>query len=331
MAALAAGLLALLALVGCGDDTVVLQPGPARPTPTIAPYSPGSEAAPGRAALSLIPADATAVTITDFDESRAQLGVPELTSAATMSERTAYWERARAETVLLAEGMLRADNSLLMLDYGFTQDDVDWEAHFTTPSGAGWILGLRPDLDLAGVRRAVADKVAGLGRASVDEERHLVSVGMATDGEETWADLPGVLDVVNRAPAEATYYRSGCVPVATALGPDVSSDDLADLLAEHDPTLFEPVERFGVSVVDGFVSARFGRDRTDLFARSAFATDAPGRDFRAAFEQPVVDPSTGRLGYRVTSAPAAAGAILGDELPFAACPETVPIESATGL
>ena len=43
--------------------------------------------------------------------------------------------------------MLRADNTELMLDYGFTQDDVDWEAHFTGPEGNGFVLGVpaRPD------------------------------------------------------------------------------------------------------------------------------------------------------------------------------------------
>ena len=108
------------------------------------------------------------MTVTDFDESRTSLGVPDLTSDALMSDRTDYWERARRESVLLAEGMLLADSSLLMLDYGFTQDDVDWEAHFITPDGPGWILGFRPDLDLAPVERAVADGVAGLAGADVD-------------------------------------------------------------------------------------------------------------------------------------------------------------------
>ncbi len=53
--------------------------------------------------------------------------------------------------------MLRPVNSELMLDHGFTQDDVDWEAHFTGPDGNGYVLAFRPDLDMAGVASAVAD------------------------------------------------------------------------------------------------------------------------------------------------------------------------------
>ena len=45
---------------------------------------------------------------------------------------------------------------------GFTQDDVDWEARFTGDDGPGFVIGLRPDLPLDGVRRAVADGVGPL-------------------------------------------------------------------------------------------------------------------------------------------------------------------------
>lgn len=326
-------------LAGCGDPELTAQELPPEPTVTLAPYEPSDDVVTGQAALTLVPADATVVTITDFDESRATLGVPDLTSDDLMSDRTDYWERARRESVLLTEGMLLADNSLLMLDYGFTQDDVDWEAHFTTPSGAGWILGFRPDLDLAPVERAVKDGVAGLSDAVVDTERHLVSVGMATGDEESWGTIEGVADLASDTPAESTYYRVGCVPLGTVLGPDADIEDQEAVVSKHDPSALDPLGVFSVSFADGVATARLGPGRADLFARSdlaaAFAKlQSPtvgSIGFGDAFVKPVVDPSTGRIGYDVAAPVAAATATLTDLLPFAVCNEVTPMEEPTGL
>ena len=325
---------AVLALAGCGDRELTAQDLPTEPTPTIAAYAPGDEVPPGQAALTLVPADASVVTVTDFDESRASLGVPDLTSGDLMTDRNDYWERARRESVLLAEGMLRADTSRLMLDYGFTQDDVDWEAHFTTPTGAGWILALRPDLDLAPVQRAVTDVVAGLAGGVVDPARHLVSAGAATADEDTWGTIEGIADLTGDTPAESTYYRSGCVPLGTALGPDADAEDQEAVVSAHDPTALEPLARFAVSFADGVATARLGPDRTDLFTRSALATDFPrigSIGFGDAFTMPVVDPSTGRIGYAVAGPHAAAAATLTELLPFAVCNEVTPMQEPAGL
>ena len=328
------GLTGLAGLAGCGEPELTAQELPAEPTPTIAPYAPDAEVPAGQTALTLVPADASVVTVTDFDESRATLGVPDLTSDDLMTDRTDYWERARRESVLLAEGMLRAETSALMLDYGFTQDDVDWEAHFTTPTGRGWILGFRPDLDLAPVQRAVTDGVAGLAGADVDPDRHLVSVGAATDGEDTWGTIEGIADLTTDAPAEATYYRAGCVPLATALGPDADIEDQEAVVSSHDPTALAPLTRFAVSFADGVATARLGLDRTDLFARSELAEHFPRVGpvgFGDAFTEPVVDPSTGRIGFDVADPVAAATATLTDLLPFALCNEVTPMAEPTGL
>lgn len=326
-------------LAGCGDPELKAQELPAEPPVTLAPYDTGGDVPAGRAALTLVPADATVVTITDFDESRATLGVPDLTSDDLMSDRTAYWERARRKSVLLTEGMLLAENSRLMLDYGFTQDDVDWEAHFTTPDGPGWILGLRPDLDLAPVERAVSDGVAGLAGATVDPARHLVSVGMATGDEESWGTIEGIADLASDTPAESTYYRVGCVPLGTALGPDADIEDQEAVVAKHDPSALDPLSVFSVSFADGVATARLGPGRRDLFARSDLS-EAVSRTLRPtvgsigfgdAFASPVVDPSSGRIGYDVAAPVAAATATLTDLLPFAVCNEVTPMEEPTGL
>lgn len=324
----------LVLLAGCGDGELVAQDLPPEAVVSISPYGVKGEVPPGQAALSLIPADASVVTVTDFDESRASLGVPDLTSDSLVTDRTAYWERARRESVLLAEGMLLDDNSLLMLDYGFTQDDVDWEAHFTTPAGPGWILGLRPDLDLAPVERAVADGVAGLGGADVDAARHLVSVGMASGDEDTWGTIEGIADIVTDTPAESTYYRAGCLSLATVLGPDGDYEDQEAVVGAHDPTTLAPLTRFAVGFADGVATARLGPDRVDLFARSELAAAFPtvgSLGFGDAFVRPVVDPSTGRIGYDVSAPVAAATATLTDLLPFAVCNEVTPMEEPTGL
>jgi hypothetical protein len=288
---------------------------------------------PSAAVLALVPEDAATVTVTDFDQVRARLGVPELTSDSLMSERRDFWERAGEETVLLAGGMLLDDNSELMLDHGFTQDDVDWEAHFTTPGGPGWILGFRPDLDMTRVEGAVEAGVAGLGGADVDADRHLASVGMATAGE-TWGDRPGIADLTNDVEAESTYYRSGCVPLADALGPDAGAADQDAVVAAHDPTDLGPLDAFGLSFVDGLATARLGLERGDLVDRSALAADFPTigpTGFADGFDRAVVDPSSGRIGYTVVDPAAAAALTLTDVLPFAVCDEVRPMEVPTGL
>ena len=333
-AAVLAVLAGLGALAGCGEPGLEAQDLPAEPTPTIAAYAPDVEAPPGQTALTLVPADASVVTVTDFDESRATLGVPDLTSDDLMTDRTDYWERARRESVLLAEGMLLAESSRLLLDYGFTQDDVDWEAHFTTPTGRGWILGFRPDLDLAPVERAVTDGVAGLAGSEVDPERHLVSLGAATDGEDTWGTIEGIADLTSDAPAESTYYRAGCVPLGTALGPDADIEDQEAVVSRQDPTALAPLTRFAVSFADGIATARLGPDRTDLFARAELAEHFPtvgALGFGDAFAEPVVDPSTGRIGFDVSEPVAAVTATLTDLLPFAVCNEVTPMAEPTGL
>jgi len=325
----------VLVAAGCGEDRPpTTQSLPIAPSITIAPYDASAGLAAGKAALSLIPADAEAITITDFDRVRAVLGVPELTSESPISDRNRFWERARRESVVLAEGMLLDDNSTLMLDHGFTQDDVDWEADFTTPSGAGWILAFRPDVDLAAVQGAVDAGVAGLAGGVVDPEQHLVAVGAAGPGVDTWGTIEGIAGLTSDAPAESTYYRAECVPLQTALGPDADIEDQEAVVDAHDPADLLPLSAFSVSFTDGLATARLGPERRDLLERAElageFRTLGP-LGFGDGFGEGVVDPSTGRLGYPVVSPVAAVTATLTDLLPFAVCNEVQPMEEPTGL
>jgi hypothetical protein len=333
------GALLALAAAGCGEEQPLRPaPEPDRPVHVVPEYDAERELAPTRAALALVPAEATVVTVTDFDEARAQLGVPDLTSEDLMADRTDFWERAPGETVLLAEGMLRDASSELMLDHGFTQDDVDWEARWVTDDGTGWALGFRPDLDMSAVRRAVEAGVAGLGGAEVDAEQHLVTSGAAGADEESWGDRPDVEELSETAPAESTYYRSACIPVAQALGPDADARDLAKVTKAHDVTDLEPLDAFSLTFRDGVATARLGLERhgvgrPDLFERVDLAEDWPtveGLTFTDGFSRPTADPSTGRIGWAVADPAVAARLTLTDLLPFAVCNEVTPFPEPTG-
>jgi len=272
------------------------------------------------------------LTVTDFDAVRARLGVPDLTSDDLMTDRSAFWERADREAVLLTGGLLREDGSRFMLDHGFTQDDVDWEAHFTGPDGAGWVLAFRPDLDMRRVRGALGEDA--LTGATVLADQHLVVKGVADEGERVWAMDPVFADLT-AADAESTYFQKGCVPVRTALGPDATYDDQAALVAQQDPTYLRPLEAFTVSFGDQVATARLGVDRIDLHARADLVDIWPTTGpigIGDAFEGlAVADPGTGRIGLRVTNPVAAANLTLAETLPFAVCNEVEPFEEPTGL
>ena len=115
------------------------------------------------------------MTITDLDAIRARLGVPDLTSEDLMTDRQAFWDRAERDAVLLTDGLLRADNSELWLDYDVTEDDVDWEARFSGPDGAGYVLAFRPDQDMPEVQAAVDAGVGPLDGATVWPDLHLLA------------------------------------------------------------------------------------------------------------------------------------------------------------
>ena len=226
-------LLAILAaLSGCGDI----------PAPDVEPVGPpprltgtpsyDARQEPASAVLPFVPATATTLTVTDLDRVRAQLGVPDLTSADLMSDREEFWSRAELEAPLLAQGMLRDANSELMFGYGFTQDDVDWEAHFTGKDGNGFVLAFRAGVDMSEVARAVRDGVGPLGGAHVLAAEHLV----VTDGH---VGGPGG-DLVSEAGTtmDQQHRRSRCAPLAGSAGHRSNSLDHgsgARLLIRHCP------------------------------------------------------------------------------------------------
>ncbi len=330
---LLAPVLAVTLLAGCSDvpPPDVPDTGPPPRLSGTPSYSPRQEAA--AAVLPFVPESATTLTVTDLDAVRAQLGVPELTSADLMSDRADFWRRAETEAPLLAQGLLRDDNSELMLDYGFTQDDVDLEAHFTGADGNGYVLGFRDDLDMAAVARAVRDGVGPLVGAKVLGADHLVVSGGASDPVHSWATDATVVDLVD-APAEATYVHRGCLPFNEALGPDATAEDQRAVLAGHDVARFDRLDAFALAFGDHLATARLGPDRADLFERLHLGDDWPATQtpaFGDGFGQGVGDPAAGRIGYVVARPPIAARLALLGTLPFAVCNEVEPIAEPTGL
>ena len=289
-------------------------------------YDAGAE--PARAVLPLVPADATTLTVIDLDEVRRQLGVPDLTGEALMTDRTRFWRRAASDAPLLTDGLLRPEASRLDLDHGFGEDDVDWEAHFTGPSGNGYVVALRPGLDLTPVKRAVADGVAGLAGATLDTRRHLLTSGTTEDAARSWATDPTVVGLVGDD-AEATYVHRGCVPLADALGPDADAGQSERLAAAVED--LEPLDAFAVEFGDHLATVRMTTGRTDLFDRLHLGDRWPAPDVDRAFRNGVGDPASGRIGYDVPRPPLAARLVLGDELPFAVCDDAgSPLRQPTG-
>jgi len=306
----------------CGDDASLDQPTPRSemaPTSTVAPPFDAS-LEPAEAVLAMVPTTATTLTVTDFDTIRVQLGVPDLTSEDTTSARWEFWDRVGKEAVVLTGGMLRADNSDLTADYGFTQDDVDWEARFSGPDGHGFVLRFRPDLPLDGVARAVEDGVGPFTGARVVPEDHLVVSGTAQADQPVWANEP-VWDPLIGEPAGATYARRGCIPVDEALGSAADAEHLAAVDEAHPVHILDELPAFSIGFGDHLATVRMEENREDLFTRLDVGRDWPTMDFPQTFRTPVADPTTGRIGYDLPRPPAAASLTLLEELPFAICNE----------
>jgi len=309
----------MVLLAGCGGDpagpTLSAEPVPSSPLPETGPLT----------ALDMIPASATAATLTDFDAIRVRYGVPEMTSADLMTDRNAFWEQVDEQSVLLTDGLFRADSSTWELDYGFTEDDVDWEVHFTGPEGNGYAVSFRPDLDLTGVRKAVSTRqLAGAMLVGSVLEK-------GTTFAASWADDPAWGHLV-LPDVESSYLRKGCESLVDALG-DASPDDPKSALVREAAPNLQPLDAWSVSFSDGIVTALVGLGRSDVIARTDLGRDWPATGpitFGDGFTQPLDDPVAGRIGYQVVDPLAAASLTLGEELPFAVCNETIPVVEPSG-
>lgn len=290
-------LAAFVLLSGCADDTEFLPP-EVDAVQVVTPTFDGS-LEPSAAVLALVPGDAATLTVTDFEQVRLQMGLPDLGTADKKKDRESFWARAAAERPLLSAGMLRPIEPKLSEKFGLSQLDVAWEAHFYDEAGSetGFVLAFREGTDMAAVAEATDAGLGPLKDATVETTLGLVTSGTTSDGDDSWAADEDARELVG-LPANATYLARGCVekPLAGSL------DDLDLYSVQFEGTL---------------ATARLGEDRMDLFTRMRLGGQVP--KFERAYDGGVADPLTGRIGYVMSDPAAAASLALDDALPFAAC------------
>ena len=289
---------ALLMMSGCAGDGTEFLPPEVDAVEVGTPTFDGS-LEPNAAVLALVPDDVDTVTVTDYEQVRLQMGLPDLTTADKRADRDAFWARAEAERPLLSTGMLRPIEPKLKREYGLSQLDVAWEAHLFDELGneVGFVLAFRDGTDMAAVGRAVDAGFVALEGATVDADHGLVTSGTTDDGDASWAADASVRPLVG-LPSNATYVARGCVdqPVSGNV------DDLEVYSVQFEGTL---------------ATARLGESRTDLFDRMRLSDQVP--EFDQAYDGGVADPGTGRIGYVMTDPAAAASLAMAGKLPFAAC------------
>ncbi|MFC5731154.1 MULTISPECIES: hypothetical protein [Nocardioides] len=301
-------------LVGCTEDAKpVFQPEPA-PAGVVTEYDEALE--PSAAVLSLVPADATSLVVTDFEQLRLVLGLGTLESETTPQERARFW-RMLPRTAALSQGLLRSVDQRLRQRFGFGQDDVTWEASYSGPV-SGWVLAFDDEVPMRAVQRAVGAGVGPLSGAAVDTERRLVTSTTPPPIDDSWGVLPEVAALVGNE-AASTYVERGCVDFGTVFGAG-TKDRLASAPAAALRSL-DPLEAFAVSFGGELATVQLGEDRADAFDRLRLADVMPPTDpeFGLAMGRGVADPSTGRLGYTIGDPAAAVELTLARKLPFAIC------------
>jgi len=286
---------------GCSDDE------PPQPPAAVASEAPepsyDASLEPSAAVLALVPESAQTLTVTDFDQVKLELGLPDVADGSDPSAVQELWDRAVAERPLLTPGMLRPDEERLERTYGFGQVDVAWEAHFFDGAGqeAGWVLAFRDGTDMQAVQQAVDDGAGPLRGATVDAEQRLVTSGTTSDPTQSWASDEAMTEMVG-LPANSTYVTRGC------LQPSAEDEAGGDV---------EELESWSVQFEGTLVTARLGEGRHDLFTRMRLGQAQPG--FAEVYDGGVADPRTGRIGYVMADPAAAAKLALEHQLPFATC------------
>lgn len=305
--------LVVLLAAGCSDSGGPVYPEEPDTSALSTEYDPTLE--PSAAALPLVPADATTLAVTDFDQLRLTLGFGALDHDSPASARAKFW-RALAGTATLSTGLLRpvADE---LVSYGFGQDDVAWEAAYADGAD-GWVIAFHEEVPTTQVQQAIRDGVGPLAGAVLDTERLLVTSAAPPDGDDSWAAMEEVVGLVGHQ-ANATYVERDCLPFDRVFG-----EGMEEQLAEAPRAALRslhPLEAFSVALGAQLATVRLGEARSDAFARLRLAEVMPAirPEFGAGFARGVADPSSGRLGYDLQRPVAATELIRDRHLPFAVC------------
>ncbi len=298
---------------GCTDSSGPVYPEEPETSAMSTDYDPTLE--PSAAALPLVPADATTLEVTDFDQLRLTLGFGALDQESPKREQDRFW-RAVSGAPTLSTGLLRPAADQLT-SYGFSADDVAWEATYS--GGAeGWVIAFHDDVPMDQVDRAIRDQVGPLAGAVLDADQLLVTSAEPPEGDDSWAAIEDAVMLVGQE-ANATYVDRECLPFDTVFGAGMEAQ-----LAEGPRAALgalDPLEGFSVALGTDLVTVRLGPLRNDAFDRLRLAEVMPAirPEFGAGFSRGVADPSTGRLGYDLQRPTAAIELIEDEHLPFAVC------------
>lgn len=301
-------------VAGCASEPEPVFQDPPEPEAIVTGYDESLE--PSAAVLPLVPDDATTLVVTDFDQLRLVLGFGTLDGTSSARERAAFWRRVPG-TAALSQGMLRPADARLRADFGFSQDDVAWEASYEGAS-TGWVLAFHRRVSMAAVSRAVRAGVGPLKGAVVDADRRLVSSATPPDAADSWGAQPELLALAGRE-AVSTYVERACLPFDTVFGDGME----AQLAAAPAAALraIDELEGYAVALGAELATVLLGGKRGDAFDRMRLAEVMPPTDpeFGLALTRGVADPSSGRLGYILSDPVAAAELTLSRQLPFAVC------------
>lgn len=309
----------LAGLSACSGDPEPVKQQVPEPEVAVAEYDASKE--PSAAVLALVPAAATTLEVTDFDQLRLVLGFSTLDEATPAPERERFWQRIR-KTAALSEGLLRPFDQRLRNQFGVSQDDVAWEARWSGaggPADAGWVLAFHDDLPMTAVQRAIEAGVGPLAGAVVDEARRLVTATAPPAPDDSWGADPELVALTG-SEAVSTYVERGCTPFATVFGAGIEEQlAAAPAAALHG---LDELEAWSVALGTELVTVQLGKARSDAFDRVRLADVMPPTDpeFGLVMSRGVADPSSGRLGYTLADPPAAARLVRERRLPFTVCP-----------
>lgn len=292
MCVLAVGL--ALALVGCGDDSEPKKPEAAPSEDTYPVYA--ATMGPVEAAMTFVPEGAKTLAVTDYDEVKSLFGLDDITGRSSPADQSDLWNRADKEAAQVSGGLLRGVDQRLRDTYQWGAADVVWEARFTGGGKDGYVIRVA---DRVKPGPAIKAGVGPLKGATFDPETHLITKNTARPDAENWA-AQEVMVAVAGGPATSTYVVKGCAEG----GP-------------KEKTRLAPVEAYSVEFGGGLATLRLGEDRDDLFYRLKLGDQVAA--YEKVFTNGVADPSTGRIGFRVTNPVTAATLVTTEPVPFAVC------------
>lgn len=311
----ASALLACAALLAaCSGEPEPVYQEETAPQSVVTEYDASLE--PSAAVLALVPAAATTLTVTDFDQLRLVLGYGSLDGDTSQRERDAFWRKA-PQTSTLSLGLLAPADARLRADFGIGRDDVAWEASYDGDA-SGWVLAFHDTVPMAAVQRAVRAGVGPLDGAVVDTDRHLVTSAEPPASSDSWGAAEGMLGLVGRE-AISTYVDRSCLDFDSVFGSGME-EQLADAPKAALRALDE-LDAYSVALGAELVTVQLGPGRSDAFDRVRLAEVMPRTDpdFGLVMSRGVADPSTGRLGYTLGDPAAATALTKARKLPFAVC------------